>query len=1314
MISTWGKRSFQITMTLMGVALLLGAVAPRASAQLEYLTIFGESEPVPDNASFGAAAASGDFDGDGHLDLVVGAPFLGAYTNNSNHGAVYVLYGPFPDNQAPGTPLKIFDGLGEFAVSGSSIAFANSFRYQSSGPGLPVALAGAPGSGARRVWGAYESGGVPQTFSFAPGVNNYYFGSVVATCDFNGDSYSDIAVRTGLLDASSTPQKTSEVYVYLGGPDADGIVDLIIRPQTLKSYFGYVMSGVVDVTGDAPGYVFDDLLIGSGYAAGQPESVHVVFGRTATQAADGFPVVITVTGDASEAGVNTIAGNNVNAVAGGVDLTGNGSRDIVLSVGPTSSFRQVAVYEGPIAESGIGSAYVTFEDGSSFGSALSLDGDVDADGYSDLLIGSKQFTSYGTNVGRVTIALGGNRLPTGTVVCNNVLTTRNVWQLQPAEMESYSEFGTSVGYVGDQDGDDGRDEIFVGAPGAFNPDENVLDETGKISLFNLSRSEIEIADTALPIPTGPSCTGPRVFAVQIDVPQDVTLESVVANSVTLGLSDALLTDPDGDGFFSATLAGTFAPANPVDVEVFARATTVAGGFAIKDVSVSFSGSDVIASHAEYPVPRSGAYPLVAVKLDPCGGVPLDVIYLLGGQTAEAAQFSWNTVPLNDQGNNGDVAGDGVYSYRGPLAGTIAQPTGFYNFRVLGMANNVWIYDDVVKVQVIDPESVSYVNKSSGTGLDYAGQPYSSVAIDFNAGPGPKDLFISMLAERGMLYKCNQVSSVGVPEFSPGSPSDTGGEFPPFDLLGLTAADFNNDGREDLFAAAQANALLYQAAATGSSVLQDVTSTLIPSNAFANSLTGAWGDYDRDGRMDLFVGCGIVTGEPGVDSGTAASGVLLRNDTRNGDGFVDVSASTGVGDLTQYAVTATWGDINGDKFPDLFVGDASESGTASRLFRNGKDGGFVDEASTRFGGNLNSVVGAGFGDADADGDLDLTVATRTGAAIRLNTNAGSYTSIVPVGTATTVSGVNVFDFDYNGVQDVLLLSADNAATPKLFRGVSSGGNLSFADVTSAVGLNWAGKTGGSVLSDFNGDGDLDLYLGRAVAQSAHFFTAAGLDPTDDAYTDNWQQVQLVSNIGVPNSYRGIGAKVTVTQGANSFVRVVDGGSGRGGQSDSILEFGLPTSSAVSNIQVEWPNGYVQNYASPATRFVTIVDDTKLFTITRISGGHQIVPCTDLSRWAFSWTTSVGTNPDLDKVIYKIGDSDVFNGGTEVTATDAGVTHASFVKSTGAYEHNLSFVAPCALGQTVYFAVISKGDGEVIGETKNFAITVCGTPCDPNQQ
>jgi len=1314
------KRGMWATWALFGVVLVLLLVASEAPAQVEYLTIFGESEPVPDDSNFGEAIASGDIDGDGNLDLVVGAPRLGAYAGNGNHGAVYVFHGPFPDNQQPTTPLRIFDSLGDAASAGASIAYAATFLDQVSGPGLPVFLAGAPGAGERKVWGMFEIGDVPQTFSLSPGANNYYFGNVVAVCDFNGDSYSDIAVRTGLLDASATPQKTSEVYVYLGGPGADGIVDIIIRPATLKSYFGYVMRGVEDVTGDVPGTVYGDLLIGSGYAAMQPESVHVVFGRAATQAADGFPAVITVTGDASEIGVNTISATNVNAVAGGVDLTGNGSRDIVVSMGPTSNFRQVAVYEGPIAESGIGSPVVTFEDGSSFGSTLAVDGDVNGDGFNDILIGSKLYTSYGTNVGRVTVALGGDRLPTGAVDCTNVLSTRNVWQLQPAAMNNFSQFGASVGYVGDQDGSDGRDEIFVGVPGADNPDPGVLDRTGKIALFNLSRSEIEIADFALPIPTGPSCTGPREFSVQIDVPQDVTLDSVVANSAALGLSNVALTDPEGDGVYSVTLSGTFLPQPPATVEVFARANTVASGFAIKNVTVDFWGADAIPVHAEYPVARSGAtYPLVAVKLDPCGGMALDLIYLFGGQTMEGGQFSWSSVPLSDQGNNGDVAGDGVYSYRGPLAGNITQAPGFYNFRVFGFANGVFTYDDVVTVQVIDPETVSYVNRSGGTGLNYAGQPYSSVAIDFTPGPGPKDMFVSMLDEGGRLYKCISVSATGVPVFQSGTSGDTGGALPPVGILGLAVADFNNDGRDDLFVAGQqqGGARLYQAATSGNPVLQDVTTALMPSSTLENSLTGAWGDYDRDGRLDLFIGRGIVSGEPGLDSGTPASGVLLRNDTRSGGGFVDVSASTGIGALTQYAVTATWGDFNGDKFPDLFVGDASESGTASRLFRNGKDGGFVDEANSptisRFGGDLNSVVGAGFADVDADGSLDLIVASRTGAEIRRNTNSGTYTTIVPVGTASTVSGLSVYDFDYNGVQDVLLLSGGTAATPRLFKGTSSGGSLSFSDVTSAVGLNWSGKVGGCVLSDFNSDGDLDLYLGRAVAGGAHFFTAAGIDPATDAYTQNWQQVQLVSNIGVPNSYRGIGAKVTVTQGANSFVRVVDGGSGRGGQADNILEFGLPTSTAVSNIKVEWPNGYVQNYASPPAGLVTIVDDTKLFAITRISGGHEIVPCTDLSRWTFSWVTSVGTNPDLDRVVYKIGDSNVFSGGTEVAATDSGVAHASYVKSTGTYQHDFSFIAPCALGQTVYFAVISKGDGEVIGSTNSFAITVCGTPCDPNQ-
>ncbi|MBK6733805.1 MAG: CRTAC1 family protein [bacterium] len=888
-----------------------------------------------------------------------------------------------------------------------------------------------------------------------------------------------------------------------------------------------------------------------------------------------------------------------------------------------------------------------------------------------------------------------------------------MWQLVPPGLENGAEFGSSVGYLGDQDGD-GKDEIFVGAPAAGTP----TGQPGELFGFNLSESAIDIAAEAAPITAGPTCGASNLLAVHVESPAAVDVFADVSDlgggAYPVQLFDNGLNGDvtPGDLIYSANVAGALYDTSTKTVEVFARGQAASGGFAIKNVQVPILPSPLVAPYAEYPLSKSSpALPLFAVRVSPCGGAPTQV------RMTAPSGFYWGQLNLTDQGPPGDlVAGDGIWSYSGSDTDIILPPPGFYDFIYI-----VNYPDDILsgtaKFQVIEPTAVSYVNKSSGTGLDYAGQPYSSVAVDFTPGPGAKDLFISMLAERGALYKCSFVSSAGVPHFQSGSSSDTGGELPPVGILGLAAADFNNDGRDDLFVAAQeqGGARLYQAAASGNAVLQNVTSALIPSDALDNSLTGAWGDYDRDGRLDLFVGCGVVTGEPGVDSGTPANGILLRNDTRSGGGFVDVSASTGVGNLAQYAVTATWGDINGDKFPDLFVGDASESGTASRLFRNGKDGGFADEGSTRFGGNLNSVVGACFGDVDADGDLDLTVATRTGAAIRINTSAGTYTSIVPVGAATTVSGVNVFDFDYNGVQDVLLLSADSASTPKLFRGASSGGNLSFADVTSAVGLNWPGKIGGSVLSDFNNDGDLDLYLGRAIAESAHFFTAAGLDPTTDAYTQNWLRVTLTSNLGVPNNYKGIGAKVTATQGANQFVRVVDGGSGRGGQDDSVLIFGLPSSAPVDLVSVAWPNGYVQSISGPISvgTVFNVVDDTQAFSVTQATGGYEIIPCEGVNRWNFTWKTSVGTNPALDRIVYKIDDADLQNGGTMVLATDAGVSHLCTVNAAGAYVHSISYVVPCGADRVVYFAATSAAVTETTSQTRSFAESICSV-CDPNQQ
>ncbi len=131
---------------------------------------------------------------------------------------------------------------------------------------------------------------------------------------------------------------------------------------------------------------------------------------------------------------------------------------------------------------------------------------------------------------------------------------------------------------------------------------------------------------------------------------------------------------------------------------------------------------------------------------------------------------------------------------------------------------------------------------------------------------------------------------------------------------------------------------------------------------------AWGDYDNDGLLDLFVARG--------QQGSAVAGSLYRN---NGDGaFTDVTTAAGV-QVTGNYWAAIWGDYDNDGFIDLFVTNSGNTGqgpgNANRLFHNNGDGTFIDVASTlnlALQDNTSLHKGAAWADYNNDGFIDLLI------------------------------------------------------------------------------------------------------------------------------------------------------------------------------------------------------------------------------------------------------------------------------------------------------------------------------------------------------
>jgi len=257
--------------------------------------------------------------------------------------------------------------------------------------------------------------------------------------------------------------------------------------------------------------------------------------------------------------------------------------------------------------------------------------------------------------------------------------------------------------------------------------------------------------------------------------------------------------------------------------------------------------------------------------------------------------------------------------------------------------------------------------------------------------------------------------------------------------------------------------------------QFVDATSGPLGDVDSGIGVAWGDFDNDGDLDLYL----------ADAGTANNNNLLRND--GGGTFVDVTSVPL--DNGGSGRTAVWGDYDNDGDLDLYL---SNFGSANKLFRN--DGGetFTDVTSAPLD-DADIGRGAAWGDYDNDGDLDLYLANLD-TANKLFRNEGDDTFVDatggPLGDTGAGNGVTWGDFDNDGDLDLYLVN-DNSAN-KLFRNEGGG---TFADATAGP-LGDAASGQGATWGDYDNDGDLDLYLSNFGTANKLFRNDGGGSFVDD--------------------------------------------------------------------------------------------------------------------------------------------------------------------------------------------------------------------------
>ena len=310
-------------------------------------------------------------------------------------------------------------------------------------------------------------------------------------------------------------------------------------------------------------------------------------------------------------------------------------------------------------------------------------------------------------------------------------------------------------------------------------------------------------------------------------------------------------------------------------------------------------------------------------------------------------------------------------------------------------------------------------------------------------------------------------------------------------IGQAWGDYDNDGWVDLFlAGGQSPSTLYRNGGDGTFSIPEQAADV----ALANAWTGGavWADYDNDGWRDLYV---LAHG----------ANVLLRN--QSGAGFRDVTATAGVGD-TGKGSTAAWGDYDGDGFLDLFVAnwrcypecprDNAAALASDRLYRNRGDGTFED-VSRLLGDKLRGAAfSASFADFDDDGDPDIYVVNDMvehpiGNVLWRNDGPGCggwcwRDASAETRTGAVRNGMGLAVGDYDNDLDLDFYFSDMGEPMSLLQNV--GGRFRNATEAAGVGAGDGTVVGwGTAFFDFDNDGWLDLFL-AASGYAERFRSSTG--------------------------------------------------------------------------------------------------------------------------------------------------------------------------------------------------------------------------------
>ncbi|MBS1536773.1 MAG: FG-GAP repeat protein [Bacteroidetes bacterium] len=899
------------------------------------------------NAQYGTSVAGiGDVNGDGYGDVAVGAPFFD--NGELDEGRAFAYYG---SASGIGNAAAVFESNKVAGFMGFSVASAgdvNGDGYSDMIVGVPGGDYGQLSEGKAFVFQGSASGlSTTPLWSFESNQVGAALGYSVSTAgDVNADGYSDIIIGAPLYDSIQTDK--GRVFVFLGGGSGPSVAPSWIGEMNQAgAQFGSSVACVGDLNKDT----YSDIAIGAPYAdSGQTDEGMVFVYRGSLLGVNPTPAWI---GEGNQTNAHYGA-----SIAGANDINGDGYSDLVIGA-PEANADVDAALEGRVyayfgsttfpqaSPSWTGD---TQQDGAQFGESVSSAGDVNGDGFCDLIVGIPNYENGQIGEGRAVVYYGSVNGP--GPVAN--------WTMEVNQVGA--SFGEAVSGGGDVNGD-GYADVIVGAPNYTNGQQN---EGGMFVYFGSS--------------TGPSL-----------VP-NMTAESDQANA-QFGAAVANAGDFNGDGY-SDIYAGCPAYDNGQNDEgrvyVYAGkyngltatpnwATEGAQAFAEHGFSVAAAGdvngdgyADVLVS-APYFDAAFIDEGRVYLYLGSATGLSATPINALSPVAQEGALFGWKIsgagdinadgfadvlvgVPYFDGVNRNEVDEGRVYIYYGSQSGLASNPTLIENHQIGSL----------------------FGFAVAGVG-DVNNDGYSDIAI----GAPRYDNTLSDEGRVTVYYGSISGVKLTVPWIQDGEQL---GAYYGNSIAG--AGDVNRDGISDMIVGAylydngqtdEGRAYIYYGTTNGLSTTAAWTSESNQEGANYGFTVAGGGDVNGDGYSDVIVSAIWYDG-----SFSNEGRVYLYNGGANGASNTPSWTATGGQTAVEFGKSiSAAGDVNGDGYGDILVGSPLfDNGTqldAGRVYLyNGSSAGLStaswmgdpNQENTEFG---NSV--AGLGDVNGDGYADFAVGAR---------------------------------------------------------------------------------------------------------------------------------------------------------------------------------------------------------------------------------------------------------------------------------------------------------------------------------------------------